>query len=287
VETTKEKVLRIILAGQPELNEKLDSPELVQLKQRVRLRFHLNALDLEEMSHYIRHRLMVAGSGGRDIFATDTYDYIFLYTGGIPRLVNTLCDTALLAAFGQDEQTVNLATLQAAVAELQWQEYAARTHSNLAVTLADDTAPHARPPVGRVELSLKGATISEAYLVPGRFVIGRTTDNDLQIDSKYVSRHHAQLVTAEEGTVLEDLNSTNGVYLNGKRTRRHKLASGDVVRIGMHELTYFRLEAPAFDDARFTHTSVLPDTDEEPDDENLAAGEEQDDQYYSSSARGS
>ena len=68
VETTKEKVLRIILAGQPELNDKLDSAELVQLKQRVRLRFHLNALDLPEMTNYIRHRLAVAGSEGREIF---------------------------------------------------------------------------------------------------------------------------------------------------------------------------------------------------------------------------
>ena len=171
------------------------------------------------------------------------------------------------------------------MAELQWQEYAARTHSNLGVSLADATAPHARPPVGRVELSLKGAMLTEAFLVPGRFVIGRTTDNDMQVDSKYVSRHHAQLVTADEVTVLEDLNSTNGVYLNGKRTRRHKLASGDVVRIGMHEITYFRLEAPEVDDARFTHTSVLPETDEEPDDESSDAGAEQDGKYYSSSAR--
>ncbi len=101
VETTKEKVLRIILAGQPELNDKLDSAELVQLKQRVRLRFHLNALDLPEMTNYVRHRLAVAGSEGREIFAPETFDTIFRYTGGIPRLVNTLCDTALLAAFAE------------------------------------------------------------------------------------------------------------------------------------------------------------------------------------------
>src|SRR5215212_6324156 len=85
VETTKEKVLRIILAGQPELNDKLDSADLVQLKQRVRLRFHLNALDLGEMSSYVRHRLAIAGSEGREIFEPDTYDFIFRYTGGIPR----------------------------------------------------------------------------------------------------------------------------------------------------------------------------------------------------------
>ena len=71
VETTKEKVLRIILAGQPDLNEKLDSPELIQLAQRVRLRFHLTALSAEDQQAYILHRLEVAGSGGRKIFDDD------------------------------------------------------------------------------------------------------------------------------------------------------------------------------------------------------------------------
>ena len=87
-------MLRIILAGQPELNEKLNSPELVQLAQRVRLRFHLAALTKAETSAYIDHRLEVAGSQGRRIFAEETYPKIYKYTGGVPRLINTLCDTA-------------------------------------------------------------------------------------------------------------------------------------------------------------------------------------------------
>src|SRR3982750_2602633 len=95
IESTKDKVLRIILAGQPELNEKLDSPELVQLAQRVRLRFHLGALSREDLRSYVRHRLDVAGADGREIFAEDTYPEIFKYAGGVPRLVNTLCDTAM------------------------------------------------------------------------------------------------------------------------------------------------------------------------------------------------
>src|ERR1700730_9971455 len=95
VETTKEKVLRIILAGQPELNEKLDAPELIQLTQRIRLRFHLTTLSAPEMRAYIQHRLDVAGGGDRQIFAEEAYPDIFRYTGGVPRLVNTLCDTAM------------------------------------------------------------------------------------------------------------------------------------------------------------------------------------------------
>jgi general secretion pathway protein A len=284
VETTKEKVLRIILAGQPELNEKLDSAELVQLKQRVRLRFHLNALDLPEMVSYVRHRLAVAGSEGREIFEPDTFELIFKYTGGIPRLTNTLCDTALLAAFAEGEETVSVKTVEAAVAELQWQEYAARTHSNLVSTL-DDTSPQLRPPVARVVLSLKGAQVSEFFLVPGRFVIGRTSDNDLPVESKFVSRHHAQLVTTEEGTVVEDLNSTNGVYLNGRRVRRHRLTEGDVIRIGIHDLVYAKV-AP--DDAHLTHTTVLrPDENDASDDEGSRDDDEENDgEIYSSSARG-
>jgi type II secretory pathway predicted ATPase ExeA len=73
IEATKEKVLRIILAGQPELNQTLDMPELVQLTQRVRLRFHLGTLSREDLRAYILHRLDVAGAGGREIFAEDSF----------------------------------------------------------------------------------------------------------------------------------------------------------------------------------------------------------------------
>src|SRR5450631_1671655 len=125
VETTKEKVLRIILAGQPELNDKLNSPELLQLTQRVRLRFHLTALTREETASYIEHRLEVAGSQGRRIFAEETYPTIFKYTGGTPRLINTLCDTAMMAAFGGDRDTVGMEDIEAALVELQWLEFGA------------------------------------------------------------------------------------------------------------------------------------------------------------------
>ena len=81
--------------------------------------------------------------------------------------------------------------------------------------------------------------MSELHLIPGRKVIGRTPDNDLQIDSKFISRHHCQLVTGSDGiTVIEDLNSTNGIVVQGKRVRRHTLRNGDVVSVGQHEIRY-------------------------------------------------
>ena len=141
IETTKEKVLRIILAGQPELNDKLDSPELVQLTQRVRLRFHLGALSRDDLRAYVLHRLDVAGADGREIFAEDTFAEIYRYTGGVPRLVNTLCDTAMMAAFNEDRDHVTLADIASAVDELQWVEFAERA-SAVAAQVRRSPRPH-------------------------------------------------------------------------------------------------------------------------------------------------
>jgi type II secretory pathway predicted ATPase ExeA len=246
VETTKEKALRIILAGQPELNDKLNSKELVQLTQRVRLRFHLSALSAPETSSYIDHRLEVAGSQGRRIFNEDTYSLIFRYTGGVPRLVNTLCDTSMMAAFGRDSDTVAMEDLQSALRELQWADFATRT--SLLHLRGFETASHAAletgQAVGRILLASGGKTILERELRPGRIVIGRTHDNDLQIDSKFISRHHCQIITQIDSCLIEDLNSTNGIYVKSKRVRHHNLNDGDVVAVGQHEIMYIDERSP-------------------------------------------
>src|ERR1700676_1834217 len=170
IETTKEKALRIILAGQPELNEKLNSPELVQLAQRVRLRFHLTTLTKDETTAYIDHRLEVAGSQGRGIFADDTYPTIYNYTGGVPRLINTLCDTCLMAAFGRDQDTVTAEDLHAAIQELQWVEFIAGTNRMRIPNLEQAPPPNnggTGPTVGRILLGCEGKTVIERELKPG------------------------------------------------------------------------------------------------------------------------
>ena len=247
VETTKEKVLRIILAGQPELNEKLNSKELIQLSQRVRLRFHLTALTRAETSAYIDHRLEVAGSQGRRIFSDDTHATIYKYTGGVPRLINTLCDTCLMASFGKNKDTVGMDELQAAIHELQWVEFASGTNRMKAPSMEHEHLPpsaDAGHVVGRILLAIEGKTVVERELKPGRLVIGRTPDNDLQIDSKFISRHHCQIVTQQDSCLIEDLNSTNGIFVQLKRVRRHNLNDGDVVQVGQHEIMYIDERSP-------------------------------------------
>ena len=283
VETTKEKVLRIILAGQPELSEKLDSPEQVQLMQRIRLRFHLTALTPEETQAYVLHRLEVAGAHGRQLFDPETMPVIFRYTGGVPRLVNTLCDTALMVAFSSGEPTVTQIQLKAAIEELQWVEYAARTN-RMRAGVAD---PQASPrPVSsdevlaRIIVAHGGEHVEERPLRVGRIIVGRTADNDVQVDSKYVSRHHCQITTTAEGSVLEDLNSTNGVFVKSKRVRRHHLNDGDVVVLGKHEIMYLDERSargrPAVLEPTGDHPAIEepePGGAEEPDEDAPAAGQ--------------
>jgi general secretion pathway protein A len=250
VETTKEKVLRIILAGQPELNEKLDAPELVQLSQRVRLRFHLSTLSEQEMRGYIQHRLEVAGAGDREIFKADTYPLLFRFTGGVPRLVNTLCDTAMMAAFAAERPVVTVEDINGALEELRWVEYAVRAKLSLRPTVSafEPASTHtlverepvdaSQPVIGKILLASEGRTLEELPLRLGRVIVGRTPDNDLQIDSRFVSRHHCQIIITAQSCVIEDLNSTNGIQVKSKRVRRHYLNDGDVVVIGKHELIY-------------------------------------------------
>jgi type II secretory pathway predicted ATPase ExeA len=279
VETTKEKVLRIILCGQPELNEKLDSAELIQLVQRVRLRFHLTALSPEDTQAYVLHRLEVAGSHGRRIFDEDTYPIIFRYTGGVPRLINTICDTALMGAYALERKKIGTAELKAAIDELQWVEFAARTNRMRAAVAPPATpAPAAGPDtvLARIIVAHAGEHVEERPLRLGRLIIGRTVDNDLQIDSKFISRHHCQIITTGDGSVLEDLNSTNGVYVKSKRVRKHHLNDGDVIVLGKHEIMYLdersaRARAQQQLEATGDHRVLAEREDAEEDDEGPSA----------------
>ena len=129
LETRKEKVLHVILVGQPLLSDMLDSPEMEQLVQRVRLRYHIRSLSEQDTRDYILHRLRIAGAENPDsIFEPDTISVVFRYTGGLPRLINTLCDTALTCAFADNINTVSAETMKTAVEELQWLPYAKRVN---------------------------------------------------------------------------------------------------------------------------------------------------------------
>jgi type II secretory pathway predicted ATPase ExeA len=106
VNSEKDLVLQILLVGQPELRAKLLRPELKQFAQRVSVDFHLRPLDRDETQAYISHRLTVAG-GEAALFSSQAVDMIYAQTGGVPRLVNHLCDFALVYAFAEGRTAID------------------------------------------------------------------------------------------------------------------------------------------------------------------------------------
>jgi general secretion pathway protein A len=117
LETTKQKLLQVILIGQPELATALDRPDLRQLAQRVTARYHLHSLSPRETNAYITHRLEVAGRR-ETIFRPSAIREVHRLSGGVPRLINVICDRALLGAYTLDEQTIDGPTVQQAAREV-------------------------------------------------------------------------------------------------------------------------------------------------------------------------
>jgi general secretion pathway protein A len=243
IETQKERVLRIILAGQPELGDTLDAASLDQLRQRVRLRFHISALTKRETVEYIKHRLKVAGAGKRKIFDDEALRLIFRYSGGVPRLINLLCDSAMLCAFADDTTSINAELLMDAVEELQWLPYEERVREREIAIDQTDEQDISNHPMATLKIEADNKEIDSIELVAGRTVIGRAAGCELTLKSNVISRYHAQIVTDLQQSLLEDLNSTNGIYVGSERVRSHKLSDGDVISIGQHKIIYQNLRA--------------------------------------------
>ncbi|MBT4521082.1 MAG: AAA family ATPase, partial [Halieaceae bacterium] len=127
LETNSQKLLQIILIGQPELAEMLSRPELRQLNQRITARYNLQPLSRRETLAYIRHRLQVAGlPPGREVFPESLVATIHRETQGIPRLINVLCDRALLGAYGRNKTRVDKGMVRTAAREVKGGEAGSR-----------------------------------------------------------------------------------------------------------------------------------------------------------------
>lgn len=119
IETDDRKLLQIVLLGQPELRDRLNSHRLRQLRQRITVRYHLKPLTRNEVGQYIHHRLALAGSCGAPTFTGAAVWRVFRYSKGIPRLVNAVCDKAMLAGFVQRSYRINYWMIGRAIRELE------------------------------------------------------------------------------------------------------------------------------------------------------------------------
>ncbi len=111
--------MQIILVGQPQLREKLDRPELIQLTQRIAVRAHLGPLTRQETAAYIEHRLRIAGADDAALFAPEACDVVQQFSGGIPRLINVACNNIMLAGYVDEKKAFSGEMARRAMDEMQ------------------------------------------------------------------------------------------------------------------------------------------------------------------------
>lgn len=222
IENNKSKVTNVLLVGQNQLNRLIDSPDMEQLVQRIRLRFHLGHLSQSETAEYIQTRIERAGCKNNALINDDIMNVIYEYTHGVPRLINVFCDTILTAAFAEEDQQISIQHVDLAKQELNWQK-----------GKKEDTFEASESDIkGIIELMLDKEKIQEIKITNNLLTIGRASYNDLVLEEGRVSSKHAQILVNNDGVKLIDLGSTNGTKVNNKKIDKHDLEHGDVIYIG-------------------------------------------------------
>lgn len=118
LETETDKLIQIVLVGQPELAATLSRPELRQLSQRITVRYHLKPMSAADTADYVRHRLRIAGQTDQPMFTSRALKVIYRYSGGVPRLINLLCDRALLVGYTRESRRIDVDIVRQAIREL-------------------------------------------------------------------------------------------------------------------------------------------------------------------------
>ena len=241
IDTHDRRIVSIVLTGQPSLDDVVDDPTLKQLRQRTRLRQRLQPLEPGDTVEYIRHRLRVAGGDADEVFALESFPEIHRLTLGTPRLINTLCDTALTACMVEQRPRVDLETLAQVVQELgwRWPDAAGRREKV-------SGEPGVRALAGRDRATLSvyssGKLASKIEIRSFPFSIGRSDGNVLVIPHQDVSRFHAIIELVDGQYVIEDYNSRNGLLVNHERCDSAVLEQGDVITISHIDIV-FSIEA--------------------------------------------
>jgi general secretion pathway protein A len=151
LETDTEKLIQIVLMGQSELQTMLGRHELRQLAQRVTARYHLGLLDRQETEEYVRHRLEVAGGAGKVVFTAGALSAARSLSGGIPRLINLICDRALLAGYVQGSRVVDARMVRRAASEVRGE---------------GAPSPFRRPAMAIASVAVAAAALGGAAMVP-------------------------------------------------------------------------------------------------------------------------
>jgi len=243
------RIVSIALTGQPSLDDVIDEVSLAPLRQRTRLRQRLRPMNQTDTFEYIRHRVKVAGGDADEMFTPEALLEIHRLTLGTPRLINTLCDSALMVGRVDEQPRVDLETITNVVKDLGWrwseasEQRSGESDSAISVVTpqaCDLPGPSADQDHSRSKLWLSeyshGRLIASVAIESFPFTIGRQPGNSLVLPELAISRRHALINRVGDRYIIEDLHSINGIMVNGRRCDTAVLRLGDVVQVGSIEL---------------------------------------------------
>ncbi len=248
--------LRIILTSDQPLEPIINSPVAECLGRRLTHNIHLRPMTLSDARQYISAKLTAAGldAAPEAVFPRAVCFELWCASGGWPGILDRL---ALLALANAKSIPVSVDAIERpALPEGTW-----RT-AELPKTLPDAAAAPAPP---RLYVTLNGKTQQDLVVDQPRLLVGRTEHNDIAIASKFISRHHLMLVRQGKVTILMDLNSRNGTYVNSQRVSNHVLLDNDVITLGHYRIKFSdpsATKAVALDAVEFADTSIMKTLDD-------------------------
>ncbi len=247
----QKSALRLIFASDRSISSIVEAPAMASISKRLTGDFHLEPLTKDETTEYLHTKLRAGGCvDPQGVLPADVCEALHSASGGWPGIVDSL---------------VRLALGKADIFPIRKDQIERLLTSNGKPSLVDendgtshDSAESAGSP--KLYLTYNGRTLREIDVDRPRLLVGRSDHNDLCINSRYVSRHHALFFKRGSTTVLMDLNSTNGTYVNSRRVHNHVLNHDDVISIGNHGIKFHDPAArqrDSLDGAEFDETVVM------------------------------
>jgi len=228
VRVREKYALKIILCSDRSIEYIVSAPAMACIAKRLTGNLHLEPLTIDETSDYLYAKLRQGGCIDPDyVFPDEVCDELYRASGGWPGVLDHL---AMLAIDNAHECPV----------ELEHVEHPPAPKSTRPATRCEDSLADGseRPAGPLLFLTKNGETLKKLRFDGSRLLIGRTTHNDVTIDSKFISRHHALLVRHGSATLLMDLNSANGTYVNSRRISNQVLSDNDVITLGDYGLKF-------------------------------------------------
>lgn len=226
--------LHFVLFGREEFSQQLLQNMIRDLGDQIRTRYRMRGLSEGETLAYVSHRLELVG-GDPALIPEEAIPAIYRYSHGNPGKINKLCEAVIGMASESPSGSVSLDMVSRAVEKygfepLKQEQTGERNRPSIGAFRREQS--------GKLVITLDGKLCGSVALDCDRVVIGRHTLNNICIDSNAVSRCHAQVINVDGASVLMDLNSTNGTYVNFKRVQQHLLRDNDIVAIGRHRLKF-------------------------------------------------